>query len=115
LPQQLAWTRVNCGSSFYKPHTICRPKSALFGANSWAYLKYVSSYSIFCVYISKLSLLWQQGFIWVIFRLHRQNGQPRKHPTEKESLTCYLCYKPCCGQFCVSFRYCVNKGWPSKR
>jgi len=50
--------------------TICRWKSALFGANIWAYLKYLSSYSTFCVYITKFSLLWQQGLIWVIFRLH---------------------------------------------
>jgi len=35
------------------------------------------------------------------FSLAQLNGQPRKHPTEKESLTHYLCCKPCCSQFCV--------------
>jgi len=50
-----------------RKRTICRPKSALFGANIWHYLKYMSSYSIFCVYITKFSLLWQQRLIWVIF------------------------------------------------
>jgi len=46
-----------------------------------------------------------------------------KWPTPKtrhreRSLTYYLRYKSCYGQFCVwicHFRYCVNKGWSSKR
>jgi len=29
----------------------------------WAYLKYASSYSIFCVYITKFLLQWQQELI----------------------------------------------------
>jgi len=50
---------------FFSEHSV-------FGANTcvWAYLKYVLSYSIFCVYISKFSLLWHQGLVWVKFRLH---------------------------------------------
>jgi len=38
---------------------------------------------------------------WSHFSLAQLNGRPRKHPTEKESLTYYLRYKPCYGQFCV--------------
>ena len=55
--------QVQLQQQFRRIHTICRPKSALFGANIWAYLKYMQSYSIFCVYISKFSFLWQQGLI----------------------------------------------------
>jgi len=57
--------KENVSGCFFSEHSV-------FGANTcvWAYLKYVLSYSIFCVYISKFSLLWHQGLVWVKFRLH---------------------------------------------
>jgi len=53
------------------PYDLSTEKRPIWcNANIWAYLKYMWSYSVFCVYISKFSLLRQQGLIWVIFRLH---------------------------------------------
>jgi len=108
--------RVDYGRNFDET-MICRPKSALIDANICAHLQYVPSCCIFCVHISKFSLLWQKntehrslinthlqlrrGLVWVKFRLHSYIGWPRKHPTVQESFTHYrpICYKPCYRQF----------------
>jgi len=72
----------------------------------------VSSYSIFCVYVSKFSFLWQQGLICVVFACIFKSANHENTPQRKNSvhiISANFVYK------FIIFGYCVNKGWPSKR